>query len=71
MIKRDEAQRRIVAEWYPWAKAQNITNAKGIDGLLFFGFLQKEHGHLLQFRTLGDKWQDVHSWLKQARLVAD
>jgi hypothetical protein len=71
MIKRDEAKRRIVAEWYLRTKAENITNAKGIDGLMFFCFVQKEHGHLLQFRASGDKWQDVHSWLIQARLVSD
>jgi hypothetical protein len=64
-------KRRIVAEWYPWTKAQNINNAEGVDGLMFFCFLQKEYGHLLQFRSSGDKWQDVHSWLIQARLVSD
>jgi hypothetical protein len=41
MIKFEAARQQIVAEWYPWAKAENITNANAIHGLSFSSFLQK------------------------------
>ena len=71
MIKRDDAKRRIIAEWHPWIKAENISNPNGRHGLQFFCFIQKERSHLLQFSASGDKWQDVHCWLIQAHLVSD
>jgi hypothetical protein len=67
MIKRDEARRRILAEWPLWSAAQ--SNPTLANGLMFFSFLQKERRHLLEFRASGDKWQDVHCWLLQERLV--
>jgi len=71
LMKRDEAKRQIVAEWHPRAKSNNIVKANGIVALRFFGYLQREHSHLLQFRAQGDKWQWVHIWLREARLVSD
>jgi hypothetical protein len=71
MIKRDEAKRRIIAEWHPWVKSENILSANGRHGLLFFCFLEKERRHLLEFRASGDKWQDVHCWLLQEHLVSE
>jgi len=58
MIKRDEAKRRILAEWPSWSATQ-ATPTLG-DGILFFSFLQRERSHLLEFRASGDKWQHVH-----------
>jgi hypothetical protein len=66
-----EAKRLILTEWHSWVTATNRTNANGRDGLMFFGFLQKEHGHLLTFKASGDKWQVIHGWLLRANLVSD
>jgi hypothetical protein len=69
MIKRDEANRRILALSPSWSVTQE-TPTTG-NGLFFYFFLQKEHSHLAQFRASGDKWQYVHTWLRQANLVPD
>ena len=70
-MTQDEARRDILREWLAWVAANNVTNANGTHGFLFFGFLQKERGHLLTFKASGDKWQVVHGWLLQAQLVSD
>jgi hypothetical protein len=72
MITKDEARRRVLSEWRPWA----TTNAKrnppnGMDGLMFFSDLQRNKPHLLSFRDRGDKWQTIHGWLLRDRLVSD
>lgn len=67
MIKREDAKRRIIAEWHSWSATQ--SNATLGNGMMFFLFIQKERSDLLEFRASGDKWQHVHSWLIHARLV--
>ena len=40
------------------------NDARMMGGFLFFRYLQKERSDLLDFRVVGDKWQIVHSWLR-------
>jgi hypothetical protein len=69
-MKRQEAKQKIVAEWDSWSLSNKITNATPGDKLTFYNFLLKERPHFLDFRASGDKWQDVHGWLIQARRVS-
>jgi hypothetical protein len=68
-MKREQAKQKIVAEWDSWSASHKITNATSGDKLTFESFLRKERPHLLDF-TSNDKWQDIHSWLIQARRVS-
>jgi hypothetical protein len=67
-MKRDEAKRLVLQEWDVWA-AKNLPagqKASGTDGLIFFGYLQKQRPHLLEFKTsTGDRWPTVHGWLSR------
>jgi hypothetical protein len=69
MMKREEAKRKIIAEWDSWSASNKIMNATPGDKLTFYNFLLKERRQLLDFRASGDKWQDVHSWLIQTGRV--
>jgi hypothetical protein len=69
-MKREEAKQKIVTEWDSWSASNKITNATPGDKLTFYNFLLKERTYLLDFRASGDKWQDVHSLLIQARRVS-
>jgi hypothetical protein len=71
MLNQNDAKQRIIDKWHSWITKVNTVNPNGTDALSFFTFLQKEHPGLLDFRATGDKWQTVHSWLIQARLVRD
>ena len=35
---------------------KRTTVARGTDGLIFFGYLQSQPPHLLEFKTSGDGW---------------
>jgi hypothetical protein len=71
-MKQDDARRMILSEWATWAAEKRLTNPRGTDGFIFFGFIQKERPHLLEFKTpVSDKWQVVHGWLTMARLASD
>ena len=65
-MKSGEAKRLVLQEWDDWA-AKNLPprqKASGTDGLIFFGYLQKQRPHLLEFKTSsGDRWPTVHGWL--------
>ena len=66
-MKKDEAKRLVLQEWDDWA-AKNLPpgqKARGTDGLIFFGYLQKQRPHLLEFKTSGDRWPTVHGWLSR------
>ena len=66
-----EARSRILTEFSAWAKQHGKQRPNGTDGLIFFGYLQREETHLMSFRCSGDPWQTVHAWLLGARLVSD
>jgi hypothetical protein len=70
-VKKEEARRAVLAEWRAWVAANGKTNPNGMDGLMFFSDISREKSHLLQFKTSGDPWQDVHGWLLRDRLVSD
>jgi hypothetical protein len=66
-MKRDEAKKLVLREWDDWA-VKNVPRgqkAMGADGLIFFGYLQSQRPHLLEFKTTGDRWQTVHGWLSR------
>ena len=71
MITKSEARSLELEEWRCWIeKHPEIAKPSGTDGLAFFGYLQTERPTLLNFRSRGDKWQVVHGWLLQERLVS-
>ena len=68
-IEFSPAKFAIILEWNTWAQ-EYPSQAKIADGLLFFNYLQKyRHDLLLDFKSPGDKWTTVHSWLLSARKV--
>jgi hypothetical protein len=69
-MKKDDAREAIVAQWDRWA-ARNPNDAKVMNGMLFFVYLQEERPALLDFRSNSDKWQDVHGWLLRGRRLKD
>jgi hypothetical protein len=72
-MTKDDARRLILAKWPSWAAANVKGKSKpnGMDGLMFFSDLQRNYGHLFNFKDRGDKWQTVHGWLLRAGLVSD
>jgi len=60
-IKVDQARQEIQRAWEMWDgdKAGNQSM------LMFFGWLRLFRPYFLTFRTRGDPWQRVHSWLLQ------
>jgi len=62
-MKKEEARRAVLSEYDRWSK-KHPNDAKMMGGFLFFRYLQKERSDLLDFRVVGDKWQIVHSWLR-------
>jgi hypothetical protein len=68
-IEFSPAKLAIILEWNNWAQ-EHPSQAKIADGLLFFTYLQEyRHDLLLDFKSRGDKWTMVHSWLLSARKV--
>lgn len=68
-MKKEEARQRVLTEWDRWPDRPG--NPTGNDAMIFFGFLQRERPNLLMFRSAGDKWQTVHSWLLSGGRVSD
>jgi hypothetical protein len=62
-VTQGEAKRQILKEWRSWVRDKEISEPKGADALMFFGYLQQHRSDLLRFRYEGDKWQRVKSWL--------
>ena len=63
------AQRAVIEEWNAWAK-KHPDRTRIAGGILFFNYLQKKRPDLLlDFRSSGDKWQTIHSWLLSERKV--
>ncbi len=72
-IDEEYAEIQILAEWVDW-RAKNLVRgetASGMDGVVFYDFLQKEKPHLLDFGRKADKWQIVHAWLVREGAVCD
>ncbi len=72
-MNQDNAEIQILSEWVDW-RVENLVRdeqASGIDGVVFYDFLQKEKPHLLDFGRKADKWQIVHAWLVREGAVCD
>jgi hypothetical protein len=72
-LTKSEAKASIIREWDKWA-AKHVSpgqTASGNDGMIFYGYVRKEHPELLNFRESGDRWQTVHGWLLQEHKVKD
>ena len=73
-MKSGEAKRLVLQEWDDWA-AKNLPpgqKASGTDGLIFFGYLQRQRPHLLEFKASGDRWVTVHGWLaREGKIISD
>lgn len=70
-MKQAEAKPLVIRYFRQWA-AENgkpipYTAAEG--GFVFFGWLERNHPEALDFQCRGGKWQIVHIWLREARLV--
>jgi hypothetical protein len=72
MSKRENtpAKMAVIGEWDNWA-VKNPKDAKVMNGMFFFTYLQKEKPELLRFRSVGDRWQTVHGWLLREGRVND
>jgi hypothetical protein len=73
-MKREEAKRLITQTWDQWIKMQQTVpgQASGRDSLKFYLELKDTQSPLLKFQGRGrDKWQIVHSWLRDQGRVSD
>ena len=72
MIKQSEAKNIIYSEWKLWCREHsNITEPNGNDAFSFYLSLEQRKSRALAFRNRGDKWQTIHAWLRERRLVKD
>jgi hypothetical protein len=60
-IKVSDAKSEIQRAWTLWDGDKKSDVAM----FIFFGWLQRHRPYFLTFRTRGDPWQRVHSWLLQ------
>ena len=60
-IKVDVARREIQRAWAIWNGDKDASESM----FMFFGWLQRFRPYFLTFRSSGDPWQRVHSWLLQ------
>ncbi len=73
MLTDDEAHTEVLGAWKDWKQSHvpHIRQPSGAVTFIFFGYLRSERPDLLEFRYNGDKWQQVHAWLLDAREVTD
>lgn len=71
MMKQSESRLRVVRLFENWAAAtgKGIPYTAADGGFIFYTWLSAKHPEALDFRAIGDKWQTVHVWLRQAKLV--
>ena len=62
MPTKDEAHNLVVDLWREWP--QRPAAPTGADMLIFFGWVQSNKPHVLEFHARGDKWQHVRGWLE-------
>lgn len=70
MIKKSDAKKQILAEWYDWW-AENCQDGEraSIMGLIeFWEHLKSEKPQLLDFRGT-NKYQIVQAWLSEAGVL--
>ena len=69
-MKKGDAKLAVLREYDRWAKA-HPNDAIKMGGFVFFAYLEKEKPDLLDFSTVGSKWQIVHGWLRHGGRLED
>lgn len=57
-MKKEEAKEQIKSEFRDWWKSNRES-----DGYDFYQYLQKNGGHLLEFKCAGDPYQRINGWV--------
>jgi hypothetical protein len=62
----------IIDEWDGWAKGKVPNGEKGTDkqGLEFYDYLGRENPRLLEFKYVGNRWQQVKVWLREFERIS-
>jgi hypothetical protein len=72
IVLQSDARAAILADFSGWAEKHSVRPATVADSRLFYGYLQANKRHILEFRHPNpDKFQVVQSWLSEAGLVQD
>lgn len=72
-MKKEDAKALVLQDFRAWCdlpENKDTTN-NGTKGYLYFLHLETARSPLLDFKSSGDKWQVVHGWLLNAKLVSD
>jgi hypothetical protein len=67
-MKKEEAKSQAYIVWLGWDGRKEKNNMLG---LTFYTYLQSTHAHLLTFRTNGDPYQVVNSWVIEWQRLDD
>jgi hypothetical protein len=73
-MDRAQTEINILHEFDAWVKRRPPPGGRltsGTEALVFFGFLNLERPHLLDFESSGDKWQTIHALLLRHGRVSD
>ena len=62
-MSKDKARQAVLSEYDSWVK-KHPDDARMMGGFLFFRYLQADRSDLLDFRSVGNKWQIVSGWLR-------
>jgi len=62
-MSKDKARQAVLSEYDSWVK-RHPDDARMMGGFLFFRYLQADRSDLLDFRSVGNKWQIVSGWLR-------
>jgi hypothetical protein len=62
-MSKDKARQAVPSEYDSWVK-RHPDEASMMGGFLFFRYLQADRSDLLDFRSVGNKWQIVSGWLR-------
>ena len=71
-MKQQDVKPLIIWEWDRWAQTRSLNPRRpsARDTFEFFLELQEARSPLLDFQPRGrEKWQIVHGWLSQGRVV--
>ena len=71
MILQADAKQLILDEFDRWwsEKKGKPGEATGNDGFAFYVALEGKNHPALNFHNGGDKWQEVHAWLRRSGRV--
>jgi hypothetical protein len=69
-MKKEDARKLVISEWASWSRGK-AGPLNGDDGFMFFGYLQTDKPHCLEFKSADGKWDAIHAWLLRAGVVSD